>query len=45
MRRFSLVLSLIAALAAAPARACEAALLFAIDVSGSVNPLEYRVQL
>ena len=38
-------LAIAAAATALPARACDVALLFAIDVSGSVNPLEYRLQV
>ena len=45
MRHLSLVLWLTLTVAAAPVRACDAALLFAIDVSGSVNPLEFRLQV
>jgi Ca-activated chloride channel family protein len=30
---------------ASPARACELALLLAVDVSGSVDPQEYRIQM
>ena len=28
-----------------PARACDVALLLAVDVSGSINPLEYKIQM
>ena len=38
-------LALAAALFAAPAAACETALVLAIDVSGSVDPGEYRLQM
>ncbi len=44
MRRFA-ALTAALCLAALPARACAVALLFAIDVSGSVDPGEYRLQL
>ncbi len=40
MRAFLLLLLL-----AKPAAACDLALLFAVDVSGSVDPSEYRVQM
>jgi Ca-activated chloride channel homolog len=44
MRRLA-ALTLALSLAAIPARACEVALLFAIDVSGSVDRGEYRLQM
>jgi len=44
MRRL-LLAALIALVPAAPARACDVALLFAIDVSGSVDAAEYRLQI
>ncbi len=40
-----LALTLATLLAALPARACDVALLFAIDVSGSVDEGEYRLQI
>jgi len=46
---FHLVLSaalpVLAALTPGPARACELALVLAVDVSGSVDPREYRLQM
>ncbi len=33
------------ALAASPVRACELALVLAVDISGSVDPEEYRIQM
>jgi Ca-activated chloride channel family protein len=44
MRRLA-ALTLALCLTTLPARACEVALLFAIDVSGSVDPGEYRLQI
>lgn len=38
-------LALAAIATAPPAQACDVALVFAIDVSGSVDPLEYRLQV
>ncbi len=35
---------MLAALLAGPAAACETALLLAVDVSGSIDPAEYRLQ-
>jgi Ca-activated chloride channel family protein len=43
MKRWTALL--LAGLAATPARACDVALLLAIDVSGSVDPAEYRLQV
>lgn len=40
-----LALALAASLVAAPVSACEVALVLAIDVSGSVDPKEYRLQI
>jgi Ca-activated chloride channel family protein len=46
MRRRSVLSAAVAlALATLPARACETALLLAIDVSNSVDPAEYRLQV
>lgn len=45
MRRAILVLALIGGLAADRALACETALVLAMDVSGSVDPAEYRLQV
>lgn len=39
------VLALVLSLLSGPVSACELALLFAVDVSGSVDPGEYRVQM
>ena len=44
MRRLAFALSLALALAQ-PARSCEVALIFTIDVSGSVDAAEYRLQI
>lgn len=38
-------LALILVLFAAPARACDAALVLAVDVSGSIDASEYRIQM
>lgn len=40
----ALALALSGALAAAPVRACDTALLLAVDVSNSIDPGEYRIQ-
>jgi len=45
MFRFALSGLALAALAALPARACEVALVLAVDVSGSVDREEYRIQM
>lgn len=45
MRRFALALAAAAALGGPAAQACETALVLAIDVSGSVDPEEYRLQM
>ena len=45
MRRLALSVCLAAMLAAPAAKACETALVLAIDVSGSVDPEEYRLQM
>ncbi len=39
------LVALLLAGATGPARACELALLFAVDVSGSVGPGDYRIQM
>jgi len=44
MRRLA-VITLAIMLAAAPARACKVALVLAVDVSGSVDNAEYRIQM
>ena len=43
--RTSCLAALILALGGAPVRACEVALLLAIDVSGSIDRAEYRLQI
>lgn len=45
MRRALLTLALGIGVAAPAARACELALVLAVDVSGSVSPEEYRIQM
>lgn len=42
---FKTFLFLIALLSALPIRACEVALALTVDVSGSINPEEYRLQM
>ena len=42
LQRLAVILGL---LTPAPARACDVALLLAVDVSGSIDPLEYKVQM
>lgn len=44
VRRTALAVSFGAALSAAPASACDVALVLALDVSGSVDAVEYRLQ-
>ncbi|MGR3814114.1 MAG: DUF1194 domain-containing protein [Cognatishimia activa] len=45
MRRFFCALSISFLAWTSQARACEVALLLAVDVSGSVDPSEYRIQM
>ena len=45
MRRVFLIASVMLALVSAPVRACELALVLAVDVSGSVDTREYDIQM